>query len=93
MNPNLKFALAIGASLIAILILWRWWENRKCPECGSGITLRHKSTSGPDSHRNGVWHVYHHTKCLRCKKETKKEELTHNPPLWLRREFVEKRGY
>ena len=72
---------------LAALVLWFWWKSplRRCAECGSRLTItRYQTTSGPDSHCNGVWHVYHHVHCFHCKADTCNEELTFRPPEYLR---------
>ena len=74
---------------LAVVVTWSWLNSskRKCVKCGSRFTLRHRTTTGPDEHYNGAWHVYHHVKCFRCKAKTRHEEFTHRPADWLRSQF------
>lgn len=76
---------------LVVLVLWFWWRspNRRCAKCGSRLTItRYQSTSGPDQHLNGVWHVYHHVHCFHCKEDTRNEELTFRPPWYLREDYI-----
>lgn len=85
----LEGAILLGVALFFLRI---WWSDplRRCRACGSGLTWRRMTTSGPDSHLSGSWHVQHHVRCFRCKAETAHTVLTGKPPERLVMDFYRK---
>lgn len=84
--------ILVGLAVLAFLFWCKWTSpNRRCAECGSRLTIRYRrSTSGPDSHRNKAWHVYHHVHCFYCKANTANKELTFQPPQYLRDNYEQR---